>query len=80
MKTFLPWILFIAALIGQSGCTIQYSEKKQREPDAVRHSVNDFDPNTTFQVIIIDSCEYVVYAAYQKGGITHKGNCKNHPK
>lgn len=23
-----------------------------------------------------DSCEYVIWLDYQKGGITHKGNCK----
>lgn len=31
-----------------------------------------------FAIVKIDSCEYVVYRGYQKGGITHKGNCKNH--
>lgn len=31
-------------------------------------------------IIIIDECEYVIYkhSTRSAGGITHKGNCKNH--
>lgn len=38
------------------------------------------DVFNTFSVIELDGCEYVVYSGYKKGGITHKGNCKNHEK
>lgn len=32
--------------------------------------------NTTFQIIIIDSCEYIAYRFYRSNGLlTHKGNC-----
>jgi len=31
-----------------------------------------------FNIVVIDGCEYVVFTGYYKGGITHKGNCKNH--
>jgi hypothetical protein len=30
------------------------------------------------EVVTFDSCEYVLFTGYYKGGITHKGNCKNH--
>jgi len=29
-------------------------------------------------IIEVDSCEYILYDGYKGGGITHKGNCKNH--
>jgi hypothetical protein len=29
-------------------------------------------------VIEVDGCEYVFYKAGYAGGLTHKGNCKNH--
>lgn len=32
----------------------------------------------TYDVIIIDDCEYIWDTEYYQGGITHKGNCKNH--
>lgn len=32
--------------------------------------------NTTFQIIIIDNCEYIAYHFCQNDGLlTHKGNC-----
>ena len=30
----------------------------------------------TYEVVVIDSCEYVVFRDSYKGGICHKGNCK----
>jgi len=29
-------------------------------------------------VVEIDGCEYIMYDGYKAGGLTHKGNCKNH--
>lgn len=29
-------------------------------------------------IIEVDSCEYILYDGYNAGGLTHKGNCKNH--
>lgn len=38
-------------------------------------------PNPAMQsidTITIDSCQYIVISGYRRGGISHKGNCKNH--
>lgn len=29
-------------------------------------------------IIEVDSCEYILYDGWKAGGLTHKGNCKNH--
>ena len=29
-------------------------------------------------IIEIDGCEYILFDGYKAGGLTHKGNCKNH--
>lgn len=29
-------------------------------------------------IVEIDGCEYILYDGYKAGGLTHKGNCKNH--
>jgi len=25
-----------------------------------------------------DGCQYIIYKDYERGGLTHKGNCTNH--
>lgn len=50
------------------------SENTSKNKHAASDSLGEY------YTIEIDSCEYVVFRGYQKGGITHKGNCKNHPK
>ena len=29
-------------------------------------------------IIEVDGCEYILFDGYKAGGLTHKGNCKNH--
>ena len=35
------------------------------------------DMNKTIQEVTIDSCQYIIFIGFYKGGITHKGNCNN---
>jgi len=32
--------------------------------------------NGSYETVELDSCEYIVFREWYKGGITHKGNCK----
>lgn len=40
--------------------------------------LNNLDQNKTFnyKVVVIDSCEYIMYRSYGYLEVTHKGNCK----
>ena len=29
-------------------------------------------------IIEVDGCQYILYDGWKAGGLTHKGNCKNH--
>lgn len=29
-------------------------------------------------VVTVDDCEYIIWDGYNKGGMVHKANCKNH--
>ena len=65
---------YILALLLLSCTTIPAQDK----PTVVTYQDKVWDiPDDSFQVIVFDSCEYVVIS--QKGGpaITHKGNCSN---
>lgn len=42
-----------------------------------RTNLEDYGGTERSDIIIVDSCEYIVVSAYRKYGITHKGNCKN---
>jgi len=35
---------------------------------------------SNLSVVVIDSCEYLQFQSHGYKSITHKGNCKNHPK
>lgn len=87
MKNF---INTIGLLIFISSCntntvTIPKSEynqlkgiKEQPKPDYPKDIIfNDGIYNTRVQIIIIDSCEYIVYhLGSTVGAFSHKGNCK----
>ena len=38
----------------------------------------DFAFGDYSRIIEVEGCEYVFYKAGYAGGLTHKGNCKNH--
>jgi hypothetical protein len=68
-------LLLIIAFI--SGACNDPSVKNSNRGEVYDH---DSPPQgSTFHTVVIDSCEYVIWDDfYRKGGITHKGNCKNH--
>ena len=42
---------------------------------------NDLNPEKTYQIKMIDNCEYIYVSRRPYSGefsLTHKGNCKNH--
>lgn len=77
MKKIVIVIVVLMVLI--AGCEEQTNEppKVLSEVDKVRNSM--YGPSG-YQVLIIDSCEYIVgWGGGGYGGpiLTHKGNCKN---
>ena len=36
----------------------------------------NIDATNKIKIIEIDSCEYLLFEGFKKGGITHKQNCK----
>lgn len=38
---------------------------------------DNIDKDVKVSVLEYDGCEYIIMTAYSKGGISHKGNCKN---
>jgi predicted small secreted protein len=67
-KTIISYTLLVAFLM--VGCVEQTDQK-------VKTTVvqQGFDQ---ISIIEIDGCEYILYDGYKAGGLTHKGNCKNH--
>lgn len=62
-------IKFLLALLVLSSCLQTNETNKKTE---TRNSYFDYGTTT----IEHDGCEYVIWSATEKGGITHKGNCK----
>lgn len=58
-------ILFIFALLMLTACN---ETRKTKTIDNVS--------GTAFDVIEVDSCEYIIGSAGYKGYMAHKGNCK----
>lgn len=75
-------ILGIIALTTLILCSFIFGPRKQR---TISESVNEQkksiwldrgDDKSEYEVIVIDSCEYIYIYGYSRVGITHKGNCK----
>ena len=64
-KYFLYTLLVAFLMVGCREITPEEKTKLASEADGI-------------DIIEIDGCEYVRFIGYYKGGITHKGNCKNH--
>ena len=69
--------ILLAVVLFQS-CTIEVPEQKKEEPKKeVERTVLK---NSDFEIVVIDSCEYVVFDRVHGyaggGGICHKQNCK----
>ena len=58
-------ILFLIALLTLTACN---ETRKTKTIDNVS--------GTAFDVIEVDSCEYIIGSAGYKGYMAHKGNCK----
>lgn len=59
-------LYLVLALVFAGGCSPAGSE-------------NDVNPEETYKIIVIDSCEYIYLTRRPWGGemaLTHKGNCK----
>lgn len=69
MKTKILFTIGIALLLF-SGCT-------ESEPNKEELKTKRSFRYAEMYSVEYDSCEYIIYNRYNKGGITHKGNCKN---
>lgn len=63
-------LLLATLILVFSSCNTNPNEYKF--PTSTTNSYVHYGINT----FVHDSCEYVIYYGTQKGGITHKGNCK----
>lgn len=86
MKNFklsTKYVLVGCALLASTiffGC----KESTQKELDPTKNVTFNAMNNQDFQIITIDSCEYVLYCSEKStaysgawtSGLTHKGNCK----
>lgn len=73
-KILLIPVLFLLA------CHSQVAENTERQAVALEKiAASDTNPiniDNEVSIIVIDSCEYIRFEAYNKGSICHKGNCK----
>ena len=65
------WIYIIAAIMAAMILASLVSCKETRKTRTINRI-----GNTCFDVIEIDSCEYVICSVGYKGYMAHKGNCK----
>ena len=65
LKSYTLYTLLVAFLM--VGCKEMTPEEKTKVAIA----------SDGIDIIEVDGCEYVRFIGYYKGGITHKGNCKN---
>jgi hypothetical protein len=61
--------------LGVSSCTQSGSEKPKPKVDAIKVAFSNSPIN--YQVITIDSCEYILMDGFHEMSLTHKGDCKN---
>ncbi len=69
MKKHKHFIWFLLPLLLCVGCKRDSNNRNDVERQRISNSID---------VIVVDGCEYVRYQGYKSGGLTHKGNCKNH--
>ena len=65
------WIYIIAAIVAAMIVACLCSCEPTRQTRTIENV-----SGTCFDVIVIDSCEYVIGGAGYKGYMAHKGNCK----
>lgn len=69
--------ILLAVVLFQS-CTIEAHEQRKEEPK--KEVERKVLKNSDFEIVVIDSCEYVVFDRVHgyagSGGICHKQNCK----
>jgi hypothetical protein len=65
------WIYIIAAIVAAMIVACLCSCNQTRQTRTVENI-----KGTTFDVIVIDSCEYLIGSALYEGYMAHKGNCK----
>ena len=65
------WIYIIAAIVAAMIAACLCSCNQTRQTRTIEN-IN----GTTFDVIVIDSCEYLIGSALYEGYMAHKGNCK----
>ena len=65
------WIYIITAIVAAmiAACLCSCNQTRQTR---TTENIN----GTTFDVIVIDSCEYLIGSALYEGYMAHKGNCK----
>ena len=77
MKKISVYILTVAATFFLESCST--SQKTQVEEPKKEVELNVLN-NSDFEIVVIDSCEYVVFDRVHgyagSGGICHKQNCK----
>jgi hypothetical protein len=76
MKKDLIYLVIAIIVIVAIGIFIDADGRSATKP--LRARVINGRADDQYHIIEIEGCEYVVWREYQKGGITHKGNCKNH--
>jgi hypothetical protein len=68
LKSYALYTLLVVFLM--VGCVEQTDQKVKTTK--IQSGINQLS------IVEIDGCEYIVYDSYKAGGLTHKGNCKNH--
>lgn len=70
-------VVFFTAMLLMCSC----EQSKTKKIDPTKNVSYDVMNNPNFQIITIDSCEYVLYCSQKysgswASGLTHKGNCR----
>ena len=65
MKSIIVFVFFTFGLFGCGKSSLDSAENK------------DYNYKEQYQIITIDSCEYIEKDSYNGIVLTHKGNCKN---
>lgn len=72
----------IIILVFLMGCGPSKEEIEIKEKEEGKYSKNglktSFIAGQDFQIIILDSCEYIYHSGNHSESLIHKANCKNH--
>lgn len=66
--------LLIAITVVMSSC--EYTQERIKAEKSSNVKETYLEKNTT--IVEVHGCEYIWYHEGYAGGLTHKGNCKNH--